>query len=620
MTTGRHRKGLVLDSLTPPAAKSGQPGQPRQPPARPGPWHRLEFTGLVIGLACGLVVALAALAIHGSPGPAPRASGPVTIGAQPHAAAGPDPAALDAQWTTYSDRATCADWAGGDGVSAVSLGSGQLAWFFADTYLGPAGPAIGFSDISGFVHNSVVVQTTTGRQSRFVTLTGGGACDASGRSTRAPSSVVGPPQAPGLGNERYWDEDGIKVGGTVVKFYNRYLPGSVPFVATGTVIAAYDAGRLAAAGRGPAYGAVATPRLIALPAYTPPDAGSPVVWGAALLRSGDTVYVYGTQTPNVGTPSSPVPQRQLYLARVPASQLTSFGAWRFYAGSGQWTTAQQDAAPLQPAGGTPGLGAGLTASSGFSVVQAGGRYWLIQADPVVGSNDIDAYPGAAPWGPFDPAAGIVLYRNPDVGLDAAHDYRIMYEARAEPALFAGRAGGQLQRQLAGGHRGLRAVVGVHQPGNPAPVCQRAAGGLRRPRPRDLRRRASRSLGLPADRAPGPAAVVRRVEVPGRLPAGARRHPRPGPAEIRRGDAQLAGCRPGPAVPGHGAGTGPETGYGPRRQRHRLRAAGRHLPGPGSTGESQAANRFRRAGVFCHSVTKASRATDPRTRTCYSFGK
>jgi hypothetical protein len=434
MTTGRHRKGLVLDSLTPPAAKSGQPGQPRQPPARPGPWHRLEFTGLVIGLACGLVVALAALAIHGSPGPAPRASGPVTIGAQPHAAAGPDPAALDAQWTTYSDRATCADWAGGDGVSAVSLGSGQLAWFFADTYLGPAGPAIGFSDISGFVHNSVVVQTTTGRQSRFVTLTGGGACDASGRSTRAPSSVVGPPQAPGLGNERYWDEDGIKVGGTVVKFYNRYLPGSVPFVATGTVIAAYDAGRLAAAGRGPAYGAVATPRLIALPAYTPPDAGSPVVWGAALLRSGDTVYVYGTQTPNVGTPSSPVPQRQLYLARVPASQLTSFGAWRFYAGSGQWTTAQQDAAPLQPAGGTPGLGAGLTASSGFSVVQAGGRYWLIQADPVVGSNDIDAYPGAAPWGPFDPAAGIVLYRNPDVGLDAAHDYRIMYEARAEPAL------------------------------------------------------------------------------------------------------------------------------------------------------------------------------------------
>jgi hypothetical protein len=428
MTTGRHRKGPVIEAPIRVAPA------PAPAPAKPRPTHRLEFTGLVIGLACGLVVALAALALqhHGT---APRTSGPVTIGVPARTGpAGPDPAALDAQWTSYSDHATCADWAGGDGVSATSLGSGQLAWFFADTYLGPAGPSTGFSGISGFVHNSVVVQTATGQQSRFVTLTGGGACDAAGRATRAPSSVVGPPQAPGLGNERYWDEDGIKVGGTVVKFYNRYLPGSVPFVATGTVIAAYDAGQLAAAGRGPAYGAVARPRLISLPGYTPPDAGSPVVWGAALLRSGNTVYVYGTQTPNTGTPSSPLPQRQLYLARVPASQLTNFGAWRFYAGSGQWAPAQQGAEPLQPAGGTPGLGAGLTASSGFSVVQAGGRYWLIQADPVVGSNDIDAYPGAAPWGPFDPAAGIVLYRSPDVGLDAAHDFRIMYEARAELAL------------------------------------------------------------------------------------------------------------------------------------------------------------------------------------------
>jgi hypothetical protein len=427
MTTGRHRKGPLLEKPVP------------APVASPRSKRRLEFAGLAIGLACGLVVALAALAIQHHPGAAAPASGPVTIGAPARSGpGGPDPAALDAQWTTYSDHATCADWAGGDGVSAVALGPGQLAWFFADTYLGPAGPDIGFSDISGFVHNSVVVQTTTktntGQQSRFVTLTGGGACDAAGRSTRAPSSVVGPPQAPGLGNERYWDEDGLKVGGTVVKFYNRYLPGSVPFVPTGTVIAAFGAAQLSSAGRGPAHGAVARPRLIPLPSYTPPDAGSPLVWGAALLQAGGMVYVYGTQTPNTGTPDSPLPQRQLYLARVPASQLTRFKDWRFYAGSGRWAAAQQDAQPLQPAGGTPGLGAGLTVSSGFSVVRAGGRYWLIQADPAVGSNDIDAYPGAAPWGPFDPAAGIVLYRSPDVGLDPAHDYRIMYEARAEPAL------------------------------------------------------------------------------------------------------------------------------------------------------------------------------------------
>ena len=71
-------------------------------------------------------------------------------------------------------------------------------------------------------------------------------------------------------------------------------------------------------------------------------------------------------------------------------------------------------------------------SSGFSVVAIAGRYWLIQAGSEPGSQDIDAYPASEPWGPF--GAGVVLYRNPAIGLDAAHDYRIMYEARAEPAL------------------------------------------------------------------------------------------------------------------------------------------------------------------------------------------
>ena len=75
-------------------------------------------------------------------------------------------------------------------------------------------------------------------------------------------------------------------------------------------------------------------------------------------------------------------------------------------------------------------------SSGFSVIGAGGRYWLIQAG-VGGTPDIDAYPAGAPWGPFDFTAGRRLYRDPSIGLDDAHDFRIMYEARAEPDLSSG---------------------------------------------------------------------------------------------------------------------------------------------------------------------------------------
>jgi hypothetical protein len=399
------------------AAKAGKRAAARW---RPGP--AVEIGGLVIGIVTGLCLSLGLLSsspAHRPPAPAATRTPLVTPGSAVN------PAALDAEWAAYSDRSRCADWAGGDGVSAIRLNSSQLAWFFSDTYLGPAGAATGFSHISGFVNNSVVIQTTVGHASSVVTMTGGGACPGPGRPGRA-AAVVAPPAAPGGPSDRYWDEDGIRIGQTVVKFYNRYLAGNIPFVPAGTVIATFPVSQLSAAGRGPAYGAVARPALVALPSWTPPGGGSPVIWGAALLRAGNTVYVYGTQSPPGPAQGAPTPPRQLYLARVPVSRLTAFSAWRFYAGGGQWAAAQQDARPVQPSG--PGV------SSGFSVVAIGGRYWLIQAGAEPGSQDIDAYPASEPWGPFDPAAGLLLYRNPAVGLDAAHDYRIMYEARAEPAL------------------------------------------------------------------------------------------------------------------------------------------------------------------------------------------
>jgi hypothetical protein len=396
-----------------------------RPAAGRRPRRGLELAGLVIGLAAGLGISFGWLMpARGHPsGPAAAAyHPPVTVHAP---AAAPDPAALDAEWAAYSDRSGCADWAGGDGVSAIRLNSSQLAWFFSDTYLGPAGPAIGFSRISGFANNAVVIQTTTGHASRFVTMTGGRACTRPGGPGNALAVVAAPP-APGTPSDRYWDEDGIKIGGSVVKFYNRYLAGTVPFVPAGTVIAVFPAGQLSSAGRGSQYGAVARPDLVPLPSYTPPGDRSPIVWGAAVLRTGGTVYVYGTQGPD-----TPAQDRLLYLARVPAARLTRFSAWQFYAGGGRWAAGQQDARPVRPSGD------GFSVSSGFSVVKVGPRYWLIQAGPEAGSRDIDAYPADDPWGPFDAAAGLLLYRDTAIGLDAAHDYRIMYEARAEPALSTG---------------------------------------------------------------------------------------------------------------------------------------------------------------------------------------
>ena len=395
----------------------------------PAPRRRrrgLEVVGLVVGIVAGVAVVLGwMISTRGQP-PRPvvySSHPPVLVPGAAGVSAEPDPAALDAEWAGYSNHSSCADWAGGDGVSAIRLNSSQLAWFFSDTYLGPAGPAIGFSHLSGFLHNSVVVQTSTGPGSTFVTLTGGGACTGlngqAGRGDAAP--VVGaPPAGNSVPADRYWEEDGLKTGNTVVKFYNHYLGGTIPYVPDGTVIATFGVGQLGSAGQARQFGGVARPELITLPSYTPPAGGSPILWGASLLRAGNTVYIYGTQSPKLSAPG-----RVLYLARVQLARLTTFSAWQFYAGGGNWATGQDGARPVQ---------AGADASSGFSVVQAGHRYWLIQAATAAVAPDIDAYPASTPWGPFDFTAGRLLYRDPAIGLDAAHDYRILYEARAEPAL------------------------------------------------------------------------------------------------------------------------------------------------------------------------------------------
>lgn len=402
---------------------------------RPGPHRRLRLLGrrsprsqkaeivlAVCGLLAGFGLTIAGLsalhAAHGHVQARPSSPPPEVM-----PAAGPSPAVLDAEWAQYADHSTCADWAGADGVSAVPIGHSQLAWFFSDTYLGPVAAGTGFKTISGFIHNSVVVQTTQHGTTRFTTLTGGGTCTAPGGSSRYATSVVSPP-AIGSHGERYWNADGIAIGGDVLRFYNGFTRGQPPFVPVSTVIAQFRIGDLrAAAAAHPAGGGVARPRLTMLPSYTPVAGGTPIAWGSALLRAGKMLYIYGWASPDH---SEAV--KQLYLARVPVSRLTDSAAWRYFAGAGQWTAAVDGAQPVQPSG------ADFNVSSGFSVLPLGGKYWLIQQDSTTGSPDIVAFPASAPWGPFDTDARILLYRSPDVGLNAAHDFRIMYEARAEPAL------------------------------------------------------------------------------------------------------------------------------------------------------------------------------------------
>jgi hypothetical protein len=377
------------------------------------------------GLTGSFCVTLGIFAIVRHDGSGPPAAGPSGAASQVRGTGGePSPRLLDRQWLTYSDRSTCADRSGGDGVAAVRLSATQVAWFFSDSWLGPAGPKIGFSKKSGFVHNLVVMQTNSRSKSTFVTITGGHACPGP-RRPRQPRAVVSAAgQSPP--GQRYWVGSGIRSGSRVLTFYNKYLAGASPHAPVGTVLASFPVSKLASEGRGSAYGEVIRPDLTTLPSYTPPGGGIPIMWGTTIMRLGPTAYIYGWQSPSYGST-----QRVAYLARVAVSLVGNFSDWRFYAGPGQWAAGQQNARPVQ-------IGPALTLQTAFSVSRIGGRYWLIEQAGEIGGADIDAYPAPHPWGPFDPSAAIVLYQTPGIGLTAADNYQIMYDAAAEPALSTGR--------------------------------------------------------------------------------------------------------------------------------------------------------------------------------------
>jgi len=335
----------------------------------------------------------------------------------------PSPRRMNDLWAAYGHAATCSQWSGADGMQAIRLGPDKIAWFFSDTFLGPVNADGSRSPFTTpMIQNSLVLQTTgdDGRN-RMTTVTGGGTCGGDSGNPLSPGPQALVPRPVEKPRPWYWAADNAIVGDSLVKFYNRFHAGGprARYVPEGTVIARFPMGALTAADPP----TVLRPPTSEIPSYTPVPGGSPILWGGAVLADGPLTYVYGWATPDVH-----VQNKNLYLARVPTRTLADFRTWRFYAGPGTWSAAQSQARQLQPPG------ADLPVSNGFSVARIGGRYWLIQHEPDLFDTDIVAYPAATPWSPFDVAKRVLLFRAPEVGDDAAHDFRMIYEARLIPAL------------------------------------------------------------------------------------------------------------------------------------------------------------------------------------------
>lgn len=335
----------------------------------------------------------------------------------------PSPRLLNDLWQQTGHTATCSQWSGADGMQAIRLDRNKIAWFFSDTFLGPVNPDGSRAPLStAMIQNSLVVQTTTAAgRNKMTTITGGGTCGGGGGSTLSPGAQALVPRPVEKPRPWYWAADNAIVGDTLVKFYNRFHFGGprARYIPEGTVIARFKMGELTSAKPPTAM----RPPTTEIPSYTPVAGGSPILWGGAVLADGPTTYVYGWQTTDLS-----VQEKRLYLARVPTRTLADFSTWQFYAGSGSWSNAQSRAQPLQP------VGANLSVSNGFTVAKIGGRYWLIQHEPDLFDPDIVAYPADHPWSPFDVTKRVHLFRAPEVGRDAAHDFRMIYEARLIPAV------------------------------------------------------------------------------------------------------------------------------------------------------------------------------------------
>lgn len=311
--------------------------------------------------------------------------------------------AWDDMFQAYGD--TSGAWSGGDGAQSLRMPDGATTWFFGDTELGPVAADGTRSPLrTGIAHNSAL------RYADGVL----GPPDAAGPGLGGYSPLgdytwVAPP--PGYPETSYELINGDQVidGGRVFKFYqlaDRQLhPSLFPYKLVGTVVESFSLGRddtLAPLGGTP----------VAVQDSADSD---PVIWGAALLRAGGYLYIYGVRPYDVT--SFP-----LYLARVPTGGLAAGAPWQYYAaapscGAGRvWSDSPEAAVPLRNG-----------VSAGFSVTLVNGTYVLVtnDASPGPAANDAVAYYAACPTG-FSPSGPRhVLYRPELPGGYLAYEYRVV---------------------------------------------------------------------------------------------------------------------------------------------------------------------------------------------------
>jgi hypothetical protein len=258
---------------------------------------------------------------------------------------------LDDLFAMYGDSGQ--GWTGGDGGASVPLPDGRIFWAFSDTWAGQVLPNHLRPANLPLLSNVAVIQ----KGDHFTTLYGG--------SASAPTAFMtsGVPSGDG-----YWNNAAVVSGDTLYVSYSAYSvlqPGYYKML--DTVFAVYSLPSLS------------------LERVVPVALGSQLKWGVNFLRSGGYIYIYGAGFSGAAS-TGQFSQASMFVARAPANNL--LGPWQYFTGK-RWSTRSADAAPLTNVVKDP-----------YSVGEIDGVYVLFTMQDAALSDELQAYFGPTPVGPF----------------------------------------------------------------------------------------------------------------------------------------------------------------------------------------------------------------------------
>jgi len=256
-------------------------------------------------------------------------------------------------------------WIGADGNYSVEVNAQRALWFFSDTWLGSV--VNGRRTNATMVNNSVGVQTGRGAEARveFHWKT-----NATGRAAAF--------FLPDDGHGWFWPVGGTMVGGRLHLFLWQMEKAEGP-AAFGFRHAAVWHGEIAHPLDPPSQWRVRQTRL----PFTELTKERHLIFGAAVLRHGEHVFIYGTED----RPKDRGFGRRMVLGRVPAQEITDFSRWRFF-GDDEWVDDFRRASPLA-----------LRMASEYSVTALpGGAGFAAVTHDMLLSPDIVASTGPHPWG------------------------------------------------------------------------------------------------------------------------------------------------------------------------------------------------------------------------------